>query len=486
MTHKITIAALAAAIITTLTTLPAEAKITLPDIMSDNMVLQQSTTVHIWGTASPSETVTVTVSWSGTEYTVKSDKDGSWCADIETPTASYDAHTITIADKDGSTTLTNILIGEVWFCSGQSNMEMPLGGFWDCPVEHSAEIIAEAGRWSAIRVTTVPKTPALIPQEETPGKWEISSAQTASKFSATAYTFAQMLQTVLDVPVGIINCSWGGSSVEGWTSRETLASYPDIDVDAAFKDFTPPEHNWEWDYYLPMIMYNGMLYPLHNYTIKGYLWYQGCSNVGKHDTYPDRLKNMATEWRELWGQGDIPFYIVELAPYLYGGDGRQGARFRECQQKAATIIPNSGIITINDLVYPYETTQIHPCRKQEVGQRLAYLALNKTYGYTDLTCEGPRYKEMEINGDEVIISFYNDVNGFSPWTGITGFELAGEDKVFYPAEARVLTGQMKVAVKSADVPAPVAVRYCFKDFCPGNLTGDRNFPATPFRSDDWD
>lgn len=433
------------------------AGIRLPEIIGDNMVLQQQTKVNIWGTASAGATVTVIPGWSGQAYTAKANAAGRWSVSVSTPEASMEPQTLTISENGSpAITLRNILIGEVWFCSGQSNMEMPLEGFWDCPVEGSAEEIALSGRMTGIRMATVPKTAADTPQETVPGRWAVCSPGSARWFSATAYHFSKMLNSVLGVPVGIINCSWGGRPIEGWIPGEA-----------------EPE------------MYNGMLYPLHRYTVKGFCWYQGESNVGHHKAYADRLETMVKAWRDLWGQGELPFYIVEIAPYLYEGDGTSGARLREAQFKASREIPSSGIVCTNDLVYPYEDTQIHPCRKEEVGQRLAYMALNRTYGYTDILCEGPVYREMRIEGDEVLLFFDNDDSGFSPWYGISGFEIAGEDRVFHPAEARVLPGEKCIAVKSPAVQVPVAVRYCFRDFCPGNLTGSRNLPAYPFRTDNW-
>ena len=232
-------------------------------------------------------------------------------------------------------------------------------------------------------------------------------------------------------------------------------------------------------------MYNGMLYPIHNYTLKGFIWYQGETNAGFPQYYAERLAAMVKVWRDLWGQGDLPFYEVELAPYVYGGDGTSGARIREAQHKAVELIPNSGIVTTNDLAYPYEYDQIHPCKKKEVGQRLSYLAMNQTYGMSYIPFEGPRYKDYAIRGNEIEISFYNDENGFSPWREIVGFEVAGEDRVFYPAEVRKGSGWKNLVVKSDKVPAPVAVRYCFRDFQIGNLTGRRGLPVIPFRTDNW-
>ncbi len=464
----------------------AQAKVVLPDILSDNMVLQHSSEVNLWGKAASDSTVQIKLSWSDTVFECRTDADGNWFVKVPTAEPTYEPQTITFSDADGEVTLGNILLGEVWFCSGQSNMEMPLNGFWDSPVEHSTELIATSGKWKGVRVAVIPKTPALEPMDEVSGKWKVSSPENAPEFSAVGYTFAQMLNTVLDVPVGVINCSWGGASVEGWSSAKTLSAYPDIDVEATFKDYEQPEYGWQWPYYLPMIMFNGMLHPLHNYTVKGFIWYQGCANVGCADTYAERLDNMVKEWRGLWGQGDIPFYMVEIAPYLYWSEnGDSGALLRESQFAASRLIPNSGIVCTNDLAYPSETEQIHPRRKVEVGNRLAYMALNKTYGYRTIPCEGPIYKEMKVVDGTVEVYFYNDENGLSNWGDLTGFELAGEDKVFHPAEAHVVRGEKKVVVHSDSVPEPVAVRYCFKDFCIGNLTGDGFLPAFPFRSDNW-
>lgn len=468
----------------------AKAEITLPPIIGDGMVLQQNTEVRLWGKATPGAMIEATSDWCGTVWTASAGEDGRWLLQIATPEGSLSPRSVTITEKiEGSrkkqetvssVTLRDILVGEVWLCSGQSNMEMPLDGFWDCPVEGSAKEIALSGNMKSIRMVTVPKTGALTPAEEVQGRWQACSPENSGRFSAAGYYFAKTLSNVLNVPVGIISCSWGGSMLEGWLPLETVSSYPDIN-----HGLTPPEDG-NWDAHTPSVMYNGMLYPLRNYTVRGFLWYQGESNVGRHSTYAARLATLVSLWREMWGQGELPFYIVEIAPYIYGGDGTAAARLREAQQKAAAEIPGSGIITTNDLVYSYEDTQIHPCQKEEVGQRLAYLALNRTYGFSSIVCEGPVFRSMEIKGNEAYLYFDNDDSGFSPWYDIKGFEIAAEDKVFHEAEAKVIPGKKCVVVSSQHVQNPAAVRYCFKDFCPGNLTGSRNFPAFPFRTDNWE
>ncbi len=475
-----------AAALATGASVAAEAKIELPHILCDHMVLQRDSEANLWGKAVPSSKVTVKASWSDQEYSVKSDRNGAWKLAVKTPAGGYTPYSITVSDKDGAVTLDDVLVGVVWLCGGQSNMEMPLGGFWASPVEGSLEEIALAGQYKdKIRHAKVRKVGALSPQDDVEACWEVSSPETAPKITAVGWHFAKMLNAVLDVPVGLLDCNWGGTAVESWLPEEVVRTYPENTLPS--KQYAPKKDPGGWyNCRNAYIMYNGMLCPVHNYTIDGFIWYQGETNASFHNLYAERLARMVGIWRDLWGQGNLPFYEVELAPYVYGVEGTKGARIREAQHKAVDLIPNSGIVCTNDLAYPYEYDQIHPCRKTEVGQRLAYLALNRTYGKSYMPCEGPVYKSMEIKDGAIEVSFDNDYNGLSPWHGIVGFELAGEDKVFYPAEAELSgDGRKKVVVKSDKVPAPVAVRYCFRDFQIGNLTGDRGLPVVPFRSDDW-
>ncbi|WP_300724830.1 sialate O-acetylesterase [uncultured Bacteroides sp.] len=458
----------------------AFAKVLLPEILSDNMVLQQNTEVKLWGTAKAGAEVKVTPSWSKQTYTVKADKDGKWLLKVATPAASYDTYSITFSDGE-DTTLQNILIGEVWFCSGQSNMEMPLNGFWNCPIEGANEMIATAGQWKGIRVATIEKNGQLEPVDNCKGSWKVSNPANAPAFSATAFNFATLVNQVLDVPIGIINCSWGGSMVEGWLPASIVKTYPDIDLKRDIRKEEP--HDW-WHYLSPTLMYNGMLHPLENYTIKGYLWYQGESNVGKHDTYAERLKTMVELWRKEWGQGELPFYYVEIAPYG-AGKTTGSALLREAQFKAQSIIPNSAMICTNDLVEPYEAWNIHPKDKKTVGHRLAYLALEKTYGIQGIRSVGPVYRSMEVKDNTIILSFDNADDGFNRMKGMEGFEVAGNDHVFYPAQAEVYDNN-KIRVSCPDVANPVAVRYAFRDFQVGNVKNMRELPLYPFRTDNWD
>ena len=290
-----------------------------------------------------------------------------------------------------------------------------------------------------------------------------------------------MLHRVLRVPVGIISCAWGGSRVEGRLTSEVEEGPREVDIK---KEIKKPEKGNEWDYYTPTVMYNGMLKPLQRYTIRGFLWYQGESNVGKEKTYVERLRIMAELWRKEWGKGELPFYLVEIAPYD-NGEGISGALLREAQFQASSLIPNSGMVCTNDLVYAYEKSQIHPCQKEEVGKRLAYLALNKTYQYGSIACEYPSYWNMSIQSDTVELIFHHADEGLSPWKDIKGFEIAGADKVFYPAVAVLVPEKKTIRVHSDKVKHPVAVRYCFHNFQPGNLKNHRGMPVIPFRTDHW-
>ncbi|MDE6117261.1 MAG: sialate O-acetylesterase, partial [Duncaniella sp.] len=275
----------------------ARAAVELPDVISDNAVFQQKSEAKLWGWATPGKGVSVTPSWDGKVYKTVADKaTGRWEVKVATPEASYQPYTVTFTDGSDPVTIGNVLIGEVWFCSGQSNMEMPLRGFWTQPVEGAAQAIAYSGKYPAIRMATVPKRGAYTPQERVAGKWKTSNPQDAAEFSALAYFFARSLQDMLDVPVGIIACAYGGSKVEGWMPKWKLDTYPGWDMD---KEQTDTVLN---EYERIGVMYNAMLRPVLGYTVKGFLWNQGESNVGRHAEYPAHQRDMVQIWRDEWGQ----------------------------------------------------------------------------------------------------------------------------------------------------------------------------------------
>lgn len=458
------------------------ASIVLPEQIGSHMVLQQQTEVRVWGKATPNSKVSVQGDWMSVASTTQVSADSTWMLTIATPAASFTPHTLTISEEGGeSVTLSDVLIGEVWLCSGQSNMEMPLNGFWNSPVNNSNEEIATSGEWgSRIRMVTIPQTGAVSPQESVKGQWQVPSPDTAPWMSATGWFFAKMLTRTLQVPVGIVSCAWGGASVEGWSPRELLNGYPDINLERQLKE------GWNgkwWEYYTPLVMYNGMFYPVRHYTVRGILWYQGEANVGK-DSYAERLRNMVEVWRsDMGGTAEqLPFYLVQIAPWAGYGDSDSAGRLRDSQKQAATLIPNSGIVCTIDLVEPWERDQIHPAEKQKVGERLAYMALNRTYRYKQIACDSPEYDHKEIRGSEVEVFFRHADEGLSPWQDIHGFELCGSDGVYHEAEAQLNEANKSVIVTAEAVPHPVGVRYCYRGFLPGNLRNHRNLPVFPFIS----
>ena len=421
----------------------------LPEIIGNDMMLQQQTSARLWGWAKGGSTVEVNTSWNTETYRATADKQsGRWELQIQTPAASYEPQSLTIKGDGETRQIENVLIGEVWFCSGQSNMEMPLGGFWNCPVRGANEEIALSGRYRrSIRVATIAKKDALEPQDRVPGGWKVCEPQNAGSFSACGYFFAQTLTEILDVPVGIINCSWGGSCVEGWLPKEILLTYHD--------GLTP---TGDADYLRKMVMFNGMLHPLAGYTVKGFLWNQGESNMGREKEYIDRFKTMVRLWRKMWRQGDdpLPFYTVELPGYSYGDvDGTDCANFRAAQHQIAHELENCGCVSTNDLILPYEAEQIHGCRKKEIGQRLAYMAATRDYGIQGIHAEAPEFQRMKTievatkdlnivagsamaanpndKGQIVCLYFTNLAEGVDRLFDIEGFEAAGADGVWHKA-----------------------------------------------------
>jgi len=466
----------------TLAAMTAQA-VELPDIISDNAVLQQNSKARLWGWSKPGKKVTVTPSWSGKAYTAKADsKTGRWDVYVDTPEASFTPWSVTFDDGDSPQSISNVLIGEVWFCSGQSNMEMPLRGFGIQPIEGAAEAIAYSGKYPHIRMANVPKRQEYEVQERAEGKWAVSSPANAAEFSALAYFFARSLSDIINTPVGIINCAYGGSKLESWLPKEKLDTYPGYDMEA---ERTGAKTVDPW--HKIGVLYNGMLHPLIGYTIKGFLWNQGESNVGLHNEYPQHQKEMVELWRNEWGNPDLPFYFVEMPPWNYSNPGGDhAARFRECQHHAAAITPNSGIVCTTDLVYPREVEDVHASQKKPIGERMAFLAAAKTYGIKGIHSSYPTYKDVEYKGNEAVLTFDNTYGGLNPNRDIEGFEVAGEDRVFHPAKAVEDWNTFTITVSSPEVSDIKAVRYCFKNFAPGQLKDMLGLPLVPFRTDNWE
>lgn len=471
--------------------LPLHSEVRLPHVLGDNMVIQQDTDVRLWGWAKAGSEVIVKASWLNATASCQAGGDGRFQTIIKTPKASYQPLDISFSDGDGQTTiLHNILAGEVWVCAGQSNMEMPVKGFPMCPVEDYNDVVADATRHAAIRAVKIPARMSATPLDDAQCQWQITTPQTVGDISATGYFFARQLEDALHVPVGLIEANKGGSRLESWLTKENLQKYTTDPTDSV-----EIAHKWsKWDFHRSMLWGNATFNPILRCTVKGILYYQGCSNVGDPaGQYSQRMKLLVEQWRRQFGLGEIPFYFVQIAPYRYSDDpnATAGARLREEQWKAAQIIPNSYLIATGDLVYPYEGAQIHPTQKRQVGQRLAYTALARDYGMTGLWYRCSTFKEMKIDGDKVLLHFADNYGSDAPFEGAEGFEIAGEDHVFHRATATHYWQEgpgpwnEALLLTSPEVTKPVAVRYCFRDFQIGTYKNGGGMPLYPFRTDDW-
>lgn len=471
-------------------TIGSQAKVRLPHIICDNMVLQQQADVRLWGWAQPGKTVNVSTSWNNEIVSTKADKNGKWLVKVKTPKASYDPLSITFDDGE-TLTISNVVAGEVWVCAGQSNMEMPVKGFGMCPVKDYNHWVIESAHHTGVRSVKIPSVMRTVPQEDAQCEWRICSPKTVGEFSATGYFFARQLHEALDIPIGLIEANKGGTRVESWLTKENLQKYTNDPTDSV-----EICKKWaQWDYHRSLLWGNGTFNPILNFTVKGILYYQGCSNVGDPgNQYSERMKLLVEQWRSQFGLGEIPFYFVQIAPWAYDdGDlnAISGALLREQQWKAAQIIPNSSLVCINDLVYPYEYSQIHPAQKQPVGERLAYTALHRDYGFENVLYKSSSFKDMTIKNDTVFIHLQDNYSADAPFEQMEGFEVAGADKVFHPAQARHFWQSgggywdEAIMITCPEVKKPVAVRYCFKNFQIGNVKNGANLPLFPFRTDNW-
>lgn len=459
---------------------PAQAKVRLPHVIGDNMVIQSNAQARLWGWSKPGREVRVSVSWNDARYTVRAGRDGKWQLSVPTPEAGFKPLSITFDDGE-PLTVGNVLSGEVWICAGQSNMEMPVRGFDNCPVEGYNDAVAEARNYPGVRHVKVPSQMSMRPLDDADCRWDECNAEGVQWASATGYFFARMLSGQLGVPVGLIEANKGGSRVESWLDADNLKKYTDERLDSA------SIFSIQTDYYRPLVWGNGTVAPIQNYTARGIVYYQGCSNVGYHtDQYARRLGILVDQWRRDFGRADMPFYFVEIAPYSYDdNDGTGAALLREQQQLASRQIANSGIVGTNDCAYPWEAYQIHPCQKRKVGERLAWLALTGTYGKKGFIAKSPSMESYKVDGSKIVVKVRDTEGGMCPIYGMEGFEIAGADRKFHKAEAHY-DWRGSIEVSSKDVPQPVAVRYCFHNFALGNVRNQGGLPLLPFRTDSWD
>ncbi|HZI26040.1 MAG TPA: sialate O-acetylesterase [Chryseolinea sp.] len=443
------------------------AQIKLPVIFSDHMVIQQQTTLPIWGWAHPSQNVTVKVSWDTTTIRTKSDNGTFWKTTIKTPAAGG-PHTITIKAGNDVRTLEDVMAGEVWLASGQSNME------WSMNAAADGKPLVEQINDPNIRLFNVPLASAATLQAKGEGEWKVCNKESVGEFSAVAYFFGKRLNQNLNIPIGLINASWGGSPAEAWTPHESVESNPLL-LEAAGK----LNKEQPWAPVTPGVLFNAMINPLIPFRIGGAIWYQGEANTSAPATYKTLMETLILEWRKQF-QSDLPFYYVQIAPFS-GYGGSSGTLIREQQVKMLEI-PKTGMAVISDLVD--DVKDIHPQYKKTVGERLADIALSETYGKQGITHQSPLFKSMTIEKNKARILFDHVPTGLEAKGGeLTEFEIAGEDQKFYPAKARIDKGTVVVSAK--EVKKPVAVRFAWDNGSIPNLFSKEGLPVPSFRTDSW-
>ncbi len=444
--------------------------IRLPPIMASNMVLQQNSQATLWGWSDPSERFTIACSWRTTVDSVQAPNSGRWKAKISTPAAGG-PYTITIKSRFTTIVLENILIGEVWVCSGQSNMEMS-----------NTQHIKDEGPKSnndKIRFFTVAKKTAEYPQDHAEGQWVSCSEETLRRFSAIGYFFGKKLQTELNgFPIGLIQSAWSGTPVELWEPVEVLNSDP------AMKEAATKIRDVTYRPNKPGLIYNAMIYPISNYTIAGVIWYQGEGNTVRASTYEKMFTGMIGAWRKQFEQ-DFPFYFVQIAPYTY--ENTYEAALLMEQQTRSLSYPKTGMVVITDLVDNVKDQ--HPKNKLDVGLRLANLALAETYKkpIPSPVYLNPKYKSMELSKGKINLYFDNAPNGFmlkGEEKQATEFLIAGEDRNFLPAEVKL--EKDRIVVSNKQVANPVAVRFSFSNTGMSNLFNKEGLPVIPFRTDSWE
>jgi sialate O-acetylesterase len=433
--------------------------VSLPEIFSDNMVLQQKSEVILWGWAKSGETVRIKAEWLDSEITSIAGTQGTWKITLKTPVAGGPYNIIIKGYNE--LTLKNVLIGEVWLCSGQSNME------WSAQsgINNSAEEINSAN-FPGIRLFTVYNSTSLYPQDHFTGGWSECTPETMRNFSVIAYLFARKLHKELGVPIGVINSSWGGTPAETWMPEDVIQK-DDFLREAAAKQKPVP-----WGPVEPGRIYNSMIFPMIQFRIAGVLWYQGEANTINAYAYKEMLEGLIKSWRSRWGY-EFPFYYAQIAPYKYGNPN-EGVEVREAQRRALEV-PNTGMIVLSDIG---DTLNIHPKNKQDVALRFANLALNRYYKSINIEDSGPLFKEMVIERNKAIITFDHSEGLHAVGDKLTCFEIAGDDRVFYPAKARIK--DQKVIAQSDKVKVPVKVRFAWSNTATPNLFNGANLPASCF------
>ena len=465
----------------------------LMDLFSDGMVLQQKSKTKIWGISNENTTINIESSW-GVKSSTEADANGNWITEIDTPKAGG-PYSMKITDGIKTKEIKDILIGEVWFASGQSNMEMSLEGYLPAePIDNADQEILNSLN-DNIRMFTVTNNVTLSKIDTVGGKWLKSNPKNSRYFSATGYFFAKKLQKDLGIPIGIISSNWGGTPAESWVSEEKLRTLKDFDkdIDALYKRYenfqnqpVPLDKNKGnvkdanpkgCCLSLPVVLYNAMVNPIINYKIAGVIWYQGESNVPRAKQYQKLFPLMINDWRNKWGY-QFPFYFVQLAPFKYDGESKDKLAELRDAQRLTLKLPKTGMAVTLDNTKDFHL--IHPTNKESVGLRLAYIALNRKYN-KEIVDSGPLYKSKLINKNKITIEFDYVGSGLTKkGDKLLEFEIAGKNKKFIKANAQIKNN--KVLVWNNKISNPKYVRYGWKDTSTASLFNKEGLPASSFNS----
>lgn len=492
---------------------PAIAELKLPSVISDGMVLQRGKEVTLWGWADKG--ATVRVAFAGKTAQAKAGDDSRWSVKLGKLNAGGPFELQIETSSGDKAAVKDILVGEVWVCSGQSNMQ------WTITASENGSKHATEAHYPNIRLFDVPRQGAKDPQTDVEAQWVAVSPHTAGSFSAVGYFFGRALHQELNVPIGLIGSNYGGTPAEAWTSRPALEAQSSLKPlldrwDKAAAEFDPAiaQANYEkqraaWKVasdkaiaegtprpreprapvhptlnpHFPATLYNAMIAPIADYSIAGTIWYQGESNVSRAYQYRTIFPTMIEDWRKTFRDSKLPFYFVQIAPYRYNGQDPQAcAELWEAQLMTLKNVPDTGMVVTTDIG---NIKDIHPTNKLDVGLRLARVALAKTYGRKNMVYSGPIYKSLKVNGNKAVLSFDHVGGGLVSRDGqpLSHFTVAGEDQKFHPAEAKVVKDTL--IITSPAVEKPVAVRFAWDDTAEPNLMNKEGLPASPFRTDAW-
>ncbi len=450
----------------------------LPALFSEHLVLQRETRAPLWGRAAPHARVALTPSWDGRARTATAGPDGRWQAELETPAAGGPFE-IVLTSGEERRVLADVLVGEVWLASGQSNMEWTLGPRIGEGVEGWEEAVRSA-RDPELRFFALENALAPAPRADVRASWVASEPDSAPAFSACAYFFARKLRAELGVPVGVITSDWGGTPAEAWTRAGALAAFPEFGASLArqAEAARAPAAAAAFEPYEPSVLWNAMIAPLAPAAIRGVIWYQGEANRGRADSYARLFATLIGDWRAAFRQPELPFLFVQIAPFAYPDDRGESGRLRDAQRRTLALA-HTGMAVTMDIGDPAD---IHPKKKREVGERLALWALAGTYG-RELECSGPLYRSMRVEGAALRLEFTHAEGLTAHGEAVRHLAIAGPERVFHPATARI--DGASLVVTSPAVPAPVAVRFGDGAADETNLWNAAGLPAASFRTDDW-